>query len=41
MSRDYAYEALAEITSTDWAVGRGELNSALRDIRKQAEIPDS
>ena len=41
MARDYAYEALAEITSTDWAVGRGELNAALRDIRKQADIPDS
>ena len=31
--RDYAYEALAEATSTDMTVGRGELNAALRDIR--------
>ena len=35
MTRDYAYEALAEVTSTDWNVGRGELNAALRDIRNQ------
>lgn len=39
--RDYAYEALAEITSTDWTVGRGELNAALRDIRKQEPDLDS
>ena len=31
--RDYAYEALAEVTGTDMNVGRGELNAALRDIR--------
>ena len=35
MSRDYAYEALAEVTSTDMSVGRGQLNAALRDIRTQ------
>lgn len=40
--RDYAYEALAEVTSTDQNVGRGALNAALRDIRKQEpEITDS
>lgn len=40
--RDYAYEALAEVTSTDWTVGRGELNAALRDIRTQEpELTDS
>jgi hypothetical protein len=33
--RDYAYEALAEVTSTDMSVGRGSLNAALRDIRAQ------
>ena len=42
MSRDYAYEALAEVTSTDMEVGRGQLNAALRDIRNQEpEILDS
>lgn len=42
MSRDYAYEALAEVTSTDMAVGRGALNAALRDIRKQEpDLTDS
>ena len=42
MSRDYAYEALAEVTSTDMAVGRGALNAGLRDIRKQEpELTDS
>lgn len=33
MPRDYAYEALAEVTSTDQSVGRGSLNAGLRDIR--------
>jgi len=41
MSRDYAYEALAEVTSTDMSVGRGQLNAALRDIRNQSELTDS
>jgi len=41
MPRDYAYEALAEVTSTDQGVGRGQLNAALKQIREQAEIPDS
>ena len=43
--RDYAYEALAEVTASDPEVARGELNAALRDIRKMepevAEIGDS
>lgn len=40
--RDYAYEALAEVTSTDQNVGRGQLNAALRDIRKQEpDLEDS
>lgn len=43
--RDYAYEALAEVTATDPEVGRGQLNAALRDIRAQepsvASISDS
>lgn len=41
MERDYAFEALAEVTSTDWNVGRGELNAALKQIREQAEESDS
>lgn len=39
--RDYAYEALAEATSTDIDAGRGELNIALKTIRAQSEIQDS
>ena len=40
--RDYAYEALAEVSSTDTSVGRGSLNAALRDIRKQEpDLTDS
>lgn len=40
--RDYAYEALAEVTATDMSVGRGALNAALRDIRKQEpDLTDS
>ena len=43
--RDFAYEALAEVTSTDQEIGRGQLNAALRDIRAQepavASIEDS
>ena len=42
MPRDYAYEALAEVTDTDQSVGRGQLNAALRDIRTQEpELTDS
>ncbi len=42
MPRDYAYEALAEVSSTDQNVGRGSLNAALRDIRTQEpELTDS
>lgn len=32
---DLAFEALAEVTGTDWNVGRGELNKALASIREQ------
>lgn len=39
--RDYAYEALAESTSTDMSAGRGALNAALKSIREQSEIEDS
>ena len=43
--RDYAFEALAEVTASDPAVARGALNAALRDIRTQtpelAELSDS
>jgi hypothetical protein len=40
--RDYAYEALAEVTASDPSVARGQLNAALRDIRLQSpEIDDS
>lgn len=40
MERNYSFEALAEVTSTDWNEGRGELNRALKSIREQAEIED-
>ena len=40
--RDYAYEALAEVTGSDPEVARGQLNAALRDIRLQMpELEDS
>lgn len=39
-ARDYAYEALAEVTATDLNAGRGELNAALKSIREQSEIED-
>jgi hypothetical protein len=41
MSRDYAFEALAEVTDTDWNTGRGELNAALKSIREESDITDS
>ena len=40
-ARDYAFEALAEVSGTDWVQGRGELNAALKSIREQSEIEDS
>jgi len=40
--KDYAFEALAEATNTDWNTGRGELNAALRSIKEQSpEIDDN
>ena len=39
--RDYAYEALAEVTATHPSEGRGQLNAALKSIRAQSEIEDS
>lgn len=39
--RDYAYEALAEVTGSDMNEHRGQLNAALKSIRAQAEIEDS
>jgi len=39
--RDYAYEALAEVTGTDMEGGRGELNVSLKSIREQSGIEDS
>lgn len=39
--RDYAFEALAEVTGTDWNTGRGELNAALKSIREEAEVDDA
>lgn len=39
--RDYAFEALAEVSATNWETGRGELNAALKSIRFQSEIEDS
>ena len=41
MARDFAFEALAEVTGTDWTAGRGELNAALKSIREQTEVEDS
>lgn len=41
MARDYAFEALAEVTNTDWNAGRGELNAGLKSIKEQSEITDS
>jgi hypothetical protein len=38
MNRDVAFETLAEVTSTDWNVGRGELNKALQSIREQSGL---
>lgn len=38
--RNYSFEALAEVTGTDWKAGRGELNIALKSIREQCDIPD-
>lgn len=41
-TRDFAFEALAEVTNTDWETGRGELNAALASIKKQEpDIHDS
>lgn len=40
-ARDYAFEALAEVTATDWTTGRGELNKALQSIREESEVTDS
>jgi len=41
-TRDFAFEALAEVTNTDWEAGRGELNSALKSIKQQEpDIHDS
>jgi hypothetical protein len=41
-SRDYAYEALAQVTGSDQTQARGELNGALKSIREQSpEITDS
>jgi hypothetical protein len=38
--RNYSFEALAEVTGTDWNAGRGELNIALKSIRAQCDISD-
>lgn len=38
--RNYSFEALAEVTGTDWKEGRGELNAALKSIREQSVISD-
>jgi hypothetical protein len=40
-ARDYAYEALAEVSGTDMEAGRGELNVSLKSIREQTGIEDS
>ena len=33
--RDIPFETLAQVTGTDWTVGRGELNKALAQIKEQ------
>ena len=35
---DLAFEALAEVTNTDWDTGRGELNKALRLIKAESGL---
>ena len=37
MRKDLAFEALADVTNTNWETGRGELNFSLASIRKQTE----
>jgi hypothetical protein len=32
---DFAFEALADVTNTDWNTGRGELNKALKSIKEE------
>lgn len=39
--RDYAWEALIEVTASDPSEQRGELNAALKSIREQSGIEDS
>lgn len=34
-AKNFSFEALAEVTGTDWDAGRGELNKALQLIRGQ------
>jgi hypothetical protein len=38
--RNYAFEALAEVTGSDWQANRGELNVALKTIKAQCELED-
>ena len=38
--RNYAFEALAEVSGTDWSTGRGELNVALKSIREETQEED-
>lgn len=40
MTTDESYEALADVTNTDWAEGRGQLNAALKSIREQEGLSD-
>lgn len=39
--RDYAYEALAEVTNAHPEANRGEINISLKSIREQAQIDDN
>lgn len=39
--RDYAWEALVQVTDADPNANRGELNVALKSIKEQAEVEDS
>lgn len=39
--RDYAWEALVEVTASDPGTARGQLNKALLQIREQSQEEDS
>lgn len=38
--RNYSWEALAEVTNSDWDAARGELSIALKSIKQQSDVED-